>query len=265
MNGMTDAVEHVLGPTAEDARRRLLSMVERNRLQPGQRLGAERDLAESLGVSRSTLRHVLATLEASGIVRRVPGRSGGIFIAPGKVERDLSRIVGVPSLLRDQGFTAGSRVINVGVRAAGQEAAAALAIADDDFVVDLVRIRFADSLPISLEHAVLPADLVPGLPERDLGGSLYELLDREYSIRPGEATERIEIVTASAHEAAILGVSVHEPLLAVTRTTTDATGRLFEYSHDLFRGDRTRILVKTSGTPASERPRLRGRRLEVVE
>ena len=220
-----------LGPTSEDARRRLLDMVEDGQLQPGQRLGAERDLAVTLGVSRSSLRQALAALERAGVVRRAPGRGGGTFIAPPKVERDLSRIVGVPALLRDQGFAAGSRVVSVGVRVAGAEAARALGIAESDFVVDLVRIRFADESPISLEQAVLPADRVPGLPEK---------------------------------EASILAVQPGHPLLSVTRTTTDASGAIFEFSHDLFRGDRTRMMVRTTGAPAHESARLRGRRLEVV-
>lgn len=105
---MVQAAASGMGATAESVRQRIISMVERGALKPGDRLGAERDLAEHLGVSRSTLRQALASLEASGVVRRVPGRSGGIFVAPDKVDRDLSRIVGVPTLLRDQGFTAGS-------------------------------------------------------------------------------------------------------------------------------------------------------------
>jgi GntR family transcriptional regulator len=239
-------------------------MIERGVLQPGQKLESERELAISTGVSRSTLRQALAALEESGAIRRVPGRGGGTFIAASKVERDLSRIVGVPMLLRDQGFTAGSRVVRVGVSTADADAASALGLAPSDFVIDLVRIRLADGVPISLEHAMFPAELVPGLPERELGGSLYELLDQEYCLRPDEATEHIEVVSASTDEAAILSIDTGAPLLSITRTTRDARGVAFEYSHDLFRADRTRISVKVRGTPSSEKARLRGRVVELM-
>lgn len=252
------------GSTAETVRRELLAMVERGALKPGDRLGAERELAESLGVSRSTLRQALASLESARVIRRAPGRAGGIFIAPDKVDRDLSRIVGVPTLLRDQGFVAGSRVVSVGVTAASAEAAAALGIAEGAFVVDLVRIRLADGAPISLEHATFPADLVPGLPERDLSGSIYELIDQTYGLRPSEALEHIEVAHASSLEASILGVEAGFPLLLITRRTQDAEGRTFEYSRDLFRSDRTRISVRIQGTPTTESARLRGRRVELV-
>ena len=253
-----------MGPTGEDVRRRLIGMVERGTLQPGEKLGAERELAVKLGVSRSTLRQALASLEDAGIVRRVPGRGGGTFVASAKVERDLSRIVGIPMLLRDQGFTAGSVVVSVGVTTAGVDASEALGIGEDDFVVDLVRIRLADGVPISLEHAKFPAELVPGLPERELGGSIYELCDREYGLRPDEAIEHIEVVLASADQASILGIETGAPLLSVTRTTRDSAGLVFEYSHDLFRADRTRISVKVKGSPTNEKARLRGRVVELV-
>ena len=83
------------GKTPEEVRRALAEQIGSGRLRPGQRLG-ERSLAAEFGVSRATLRQALAVLEESGVVRRVPGRGGGTFVAKGKIERDLSRIVGVP-------------------------------------------------------------------------------------------------------------------------------------------------------------------------
>ena len=50
-------------------------------LPPCCRLPPERELAEQLGISRSTLRQALATLTASGHLRAQRGRSGGTFVA----------------------------------------------------------------------------------------------------------------------------------------------------------------------------------------
>jgi GntR family transcriptional regulator len=46
-------------------------------------------------------------------------------------------------------------------------------------------------------------------------------------------------------------VPAGSPLLAITRTTTDPGGVPFEFSHDLFRGDRIRITVRTPGERAA--------------
>jgi GntR family transcriptional regulator len=58
------------------------------------------------------------------------------------------------------------------------------------------------------------------------------------------------VVAASQDEAVVLDVPAGSPLLAITRTTTDPGGVPFEFSHDLFRGDRIRITVRTPGERA---------------
>jgi GntR family transcriptional regulator len=252
------------GPAAEEVRRRLFEQINRGHVQPGERLGAERDLANALGVSRSTVRQALASLERAGVVRRVPGRGGGTFVRQRKVERDLSHVVGVPALLRQQGMTAGTRIVSTGLAVADEASAAALELPTGAYVLDLVRIRLADGTPISLEHVRLPAARFPGLLDLPLGGSLYELLEEQYGVKPDEAVERIEVVAAGEDEASILALDEGAPLLSITRTTHDAEGAPFEFSHDLFRADRTLITVRTPGRSGmAKSPRARGRIVEL--
>jgi GntR family transcriptional regulator len=229
-----------LGPTALAARDQLLAAMP----GPGGRVGAERELAERLGVSRSTIRAALADLERSGVIRRSRGRGGGIFVAERKVERDLTSLAGLPAYLRRQGFQSDARVLSTATIEADAETAAALGLSDPALVLEVVRVRLADGVPISLERALFPADRFPGLLDRSLGGSLYELLEAHYGLVPGEAEERIEVVAAGAAEARLLELRRGAPLLALARTAWDADGRAFERSHDLFRGDRARIVVR---------------------
>src|ERR1700750_1735299 len=210
--------------TPEEVRRALAEQVGSARLRPGQRLGAERALAAESGVSRPTLRQALAVLEEGGVVRRVPGRGGGTFVAKGKIERDLSRIVGVPALLRSQGVVAGTRVLSARLAEADARPPQALRARPGELVVDLVRIRLADGSPFSLEHARFPAQRFPGLREMPRGGSVYELLGEHFGVEPTDAVERIEVVLASPDEAAILDVEPGAALMAITRTTTDPDG-----------------------------------------
>jgi GntR family transcriptional regulator len=234
-----------VGRAAEDAKRRLLEQIRTGALEPGAKLGGERDLARALGVSRSTVRQALSSMERAGVVRRIPGRGGGTFVAHPKVDRDLSRIVGVPALLRQQGITAGTRVVSTALVRADETTRAQLQLPEDAYVLEVVRIRLADGVPISLERARLPASRFPGLLELPLGGSLYELLEAHYGIQPDEAVEHIEVILAGHDEAAVLAVAVSAPLLSITRTTCTADGEPFEHSLDLFRADRTAITVHT--------------------
>ncbi len=236
-----------MGAQTDELRRRIEADISSGDLIPGSKLGSERELAEHYGVSRSSLRQVLAALEESGMVNRAIGRSGGTFVSHAKVERDLSGVVGVPAYLASQGYIAGSRILSTQIATPDHRTQRALSLSGSDFVVDIRRIRLADGNPISLEHAQLPADRFPGLLERPLGGSIYELLAQHYDLVPGEAEEHIEAVNATETEASMLGVKSKAALLLITRTTRDTDGVPFEFSRDLFRGDRTRIAVTAPG------------------
>jgi GntR family transcriptional regulator len=238
-----------LGPAACAVRDRLLREISSGELAPGQRLGAEREIAQRLGVSRSTVRAAVADLARSGAVRRARGRAGGIFVAERKVERDLTSLASLPAYLRRQGFQSDARVISTAMITPDAEVAAALGLGTDELAHEIVRVRLADGERISLERASFPASRFPDLLDHSLSGSLYELLASEYGLEPGEAEERIEVVGAGPSEGRLLGVAEGAPLVAISRTAWSADGEPFECSHDLFRGDRVRIVVRARSAP----------------
>lgn len=196
-------------------------------LAPGDRLPAERALAEAHGVSRMTIRRALESLESRGLLRRSIGRNGGSFVAQPKLERDLGTFSGLSEQLARQGVAAGARVLSARATEDG---------------IEIVRVRLADGEPFALERSTFPARF-RYLLERDLTGSLYELLGDDAPVR---AVERIEPVLAGDEEAAALRVRPGAPLMLVDRLAYDDAGELVETARDVFRGDRTRIVAWTS-------------------
>ena len=248
-----------LGRAAKEARTRILSYIADQGLRPGEKFGAERSLADTLNVSRTTLRRSLTSLEEAGVITRVPGRSGGIFVAHRKIDRDLSHVKGVPKMLRDQGFTAGTKLLRAEIVLADRKSQLMLGLIEGDYNFDVIRIRLADGGPISLERARFPTALFPGLLELPLGDSMYELIKEHYDTEPHEVIEHIDLVNATSDEATILGVLVDTPLFLITRTTKDRKNRMIEYSHDLFRSDRTRLVIHTKeGASLSDQRGSRG-------
>jgi len=74
--------EPVSPPTTfEETVERLGTAIRLGLLGPGTRLPPERELAEQLGISRSTLRQALTTLVQSGHLVSLRGRSGGTFVS----------------------------------------------------------------------------------------------------------------------------------------------------------------------------------------
>jgi GntR family transcriptional regulator len=224
----------------------LADAIAAGRLTPGDRMPTEKDLAAWFGVSRMTLRHALGQLARRGLVTRAVGRHGGTFVAAPKLEQDLTTLAGFSEQLRRRGMVAGARVLSAAERPAGPAAAAALAIGEHDRVYEVRRIRLADGRPVALEHSLFPAAAFPGLLDGPLDGSLYEQLEVRYGQRPHRARESLEPVTAGARDAEALQVREGAPLMLVERTAYAVTGQPLEFARDLFRGDRTRIVMWTS-------------------
>jgi DNA-binding FadR family transcriptional regulator len=86
MHATTPAVAAVFEPvqtvtTFEETVERLGTAIRLGLLPPGAQLPPERDLAEQMGISRSTLRQALTALTQSGHLVAVRGRGGGWFVA----------------------------------------------------------------------------------------------------------------------------------------------------------------------------------------
>jgi GntR family transcriptional repressor for pyruvate dehydrogenase complex len=80
------AVEAIFEPVTrpsmfEETVERLGTAIRVGLLPPGTQLPPERELADQLGISRSTLRHALTTLVQSGLLASARGRGGGTFVA----------------------------------------------------------------------------------------------------------------------------------------------------------------------------------------
>jgi GntR family transcriptional regulator len=237
---MTGAADHELTD-------RLRRLVDDEELRPGERIGSERMLADRLGVARTALRRALDELEAEGRVRRTMGRAGGVFAADGRIERQLNTVAGVPAMLRQQGVRSTTVVLRVELGASTAAESRSLDLERGATVARIVRRRDADGVPWSLDSSVLPAALVPGITGRDLSASLYALLEQEYGLAVADADETIDVVPATASTADALDVAEATPLLQVWRIARDPDGRAFEFAHDLFRADRTRVHLRRYG------------------
>jgi GntR family transcriptional regulator len=223
------------GPAHAQIESALEHAIERGRLAPGDRLPAERALAERYGVSRMTLRQALGALEQRGRLTRSKGRYGGTYVAEPKLE--LAGTSALSDQLRGLGVAAGARVLSAVERDAEPDEAM---LGTRVFAVE--RVRLANGEPVALERGAYAAEAFPGLLDHSLDGSLYELIRAQYDDVPVRAVERLEPGLAREDEADALGIDVGAPVMLVERTAFSAAGRALERSRDVFRGDRTRIV-----------------------
>lgn len=111
------------GNAFEETVERLLQAVRLGVVNPGERLPAERDLAERLGVSRVTLREALASLREAGYLESRRGRGGGTFV----VARPASSPPGAGTAVRWRDQDAASLDDVLGLRLVLEAGAAELA------------------------------------------------------------------------------------------------------------------------------------------
>ncbi len=232
---------------ADDLRGR----IERHDLSDGDRLPTERELVKEFGVARMTIRHALDILQMEGLIERRRGRTGGTFIRSLPPVVELTCMEGIIPQLRAHGLEVDSEVLESGLVPAGPVVAEALGLLVGEKVVQLVRLRSARDTPLIVETTYFPAALVPGMLDHDLSGSLYELLDATWDLRPVAKTETLVPGVASSWEQNVLGVTRSLPLLRICRTATTRDGVPVEYSEDVLRSDIAHIRVVTdqeSGT-----------------
>jgi GntR family transcriptional repressor for pyruvate dehydrogenase complex len=119
---------HAVDPTprpasaAEQVVRHVRELVERGELSVGDRLPAERMLAQQTGVSRSSVRVGLRALSAMGVIQSRHGAGTFIHAAPSLESEPLHFLAALHGVSRDSMFEA-RRTLEVGVAALSAERA----------------------------------------------------------------------------------------------------------------------------------------------
>ena len=227
----------VTSPKYQSIHDALLVIIEG--LPAGSAMPTERELCQTYGVSRATVRQALGQLE---IAQRIYRRQGkGTFVANAKIEQRLE-LMSHTEGMRASGISPSSKLIDVRRVAAGADVGARLGLAPNAEVLRIERLRLADGDPIAIEVVSLSGERFDGI-TADLSdsASLYQLLSSNYGVELASAEETIEAVVAEGREAGLLRCAVGMPLLMLSRRTLDTSGQPIEFVRSLYRGDRYRF------------------------
>ncbi len=211
-------------------------------LTPGAAI-SERELSESLGVSRMTARQALSALRDEGLIYSERGR--GTFVAEPKLNVHTRQLLGFSEDMRRRGLAPGSRLL--AFRRFRPEAAVALKLqlAEGEEAFELTRLRLADRVPMAYETCLLPAHLCPQLKRAEVErGSLYQILEQRYGVQPARADEVLEAACATTKEAAALSIKPRAAVLVVQRTVYAADETVIELVRSVYRGDRYQATIQ---------------------
>jgi len=227
-------------------------LVAERGLVAGDLLPTHAELAASVGVSLITVRRALEELERAGRVRRHQGL--GTFLARPRIVTEPARTGSLLGTLREGGTgPIETRILQLHPGLPSPDVATALRIEPDAPVWRLRRQRLIDGQPAVVETSIIPVRLAPALDQlvQQPGGSLYDLLAREFGLEDEYEEQYLEVVVSPAREERrLLSIPARTPVVRIRGMSMDKAGNPFDCFEQLYRA--TEFAFAISGSTSRQ-------------
>lgn len=234
-------------PLYAQVRDLLLNRVRGGEWSAGENLPNEFVLSTDFDVSIGTVRRAVAELEANGVLVRKQGRR--TYVSGRGAEALQERFFALRAT-DGQRFVAVYVLVSLTRRAATPTERAALRVAEQHGVVEIVQRLDVGGGPVGLETSVVPAEQFPRLDTQlRFGQHLYPVL-ADYGFLITRVEDTIGVEHASFETAAHFGCATDAPLLLVTRLAVALDGRPVEVRTSRYLPERVRYVGSASPAPA---------------
>ena len=230
-------------PLYQQVEERIHDLIVSGLLPPGSVLPAERQLAESLGVSRVTVQRAYAALRQRRLLDSQGRRGFLVRSRPDQMQPGMDRLKGFTEEMRELGKIPSSRIVERAV-VQDRSISSIFGLPSTAPFLRLTRIRYGDEVPLSREVAWYNLGAAPALEHGDLSGSVYAFLADRAGARLVRCDQTVEAAMPTAEECAIFEFDEPAPCLLIKRHSFSADGVMVEYVEGLFRGDSYRYRLK---------------------
>ena len=224
--------------------------IREGKLQGGDKLPSERELADRFKVSRMTVRSALQTLLGEGLIVSYPVRGYFVVGDRERLKEYHGELVytdsGMPSVAAEELRGAGSfyeYMRRLGrnpedvfleppaLVAANEEVTEHLQLSTKELVLKRYRLQLADKLPYRLIESYYPSDLFGELLTTDIGKKpLFKWLQERHGLTTAHVREVLIARPANIYEQGQLRISPGAPVVAIERTVWAETGRIIEWA-----------------------------------
>ncbi|TFJ93168.1 GntR family transcriptional regulator [Lentibacillus salicampi] len=195
----------------------------------------ERELMKEFNVSRTTVRQSISILVQTGLLEKTQGR--GTIVKPQKLVGRLGRLKGFAEEVVKRGQVPQSKLIRAGFKDQLYTEKTMLEVKEDELILLVERIRFADETPIALERTCWPYDIGNILMQYDLDEARYYEILEDHNIYLNKANEKIAAINATQDEADLLGIRPGEAMLEMNRLSFGMSNHPIEYTVTKYRSD----------------------------
>jgi len=219
----------------------LREKINAGELKPGDALPTESTLQEAFGVSRVTVRQALKLLTEEQIIESIQG--SGSYVKEERVNYDIYQLTGFYEKLADRNVDTHSDVRIFEVLKADVKLAEKLAIAPEDKVWHVKRVRFIKQKPVNLEETWMPLFLFPDLTWEVMENSKYHYIEQVKKMAIDRSEQELVPVMPSGEAIAALALDPEKPILEKVSRGFLKDGRVFEYSRNVFNSDDYRFTL----------------------
>lgn len=164
----------------------------------------EMELCSLYKVSHTTIRQAISQLVDEGLIVRERGR--GSFVRDSMITAGARGLTSFSDEMAASGKRAGAQVLSIQKESASAQLAKRLRIKEEEPVVVIKRVRYANESPIGIQVASLPSARFPGLENADLTNQfLYAYLQQHYGVVVAE--EIFTITPISGADARLLTIA----------------------------------------------------------
>ncbi|MBF5006044.1 GntR family transcriptional regulator [Diaphorobacter sp. NR2-3-3-1] len=234
------------GPFYAQLQQQIQALIANGSLSEGSQLPSERELADALKISRTTVKRAYDALRDADVIASGQGRGGTVVKRMPRVSPVMSRLKGFTEEMQELGMTPSTRLMALQV-VHERTIASIFGRPSHAPLLHVRRLRLGNDSPMSLELAWYDLTLAPELEEWSGEGSIYAWLRERCGIHMADAEQSIEAVMSSAQEMEAFGFDAPMPCLLIKRKSLDAQSRLIEYVEGTFRGDAYAYRVRLAG------------------
>ena len=206
-----------------------------------QLIPSERYLALKYNCSRETVRKAYEQLRAEDKIYKV--QNIGWFVSNKKIQYYPASIENFNSYLKAQGFAAKTELISA------KQIDASFTGADlfDSKVRELgffeiIRLRYADNVPVLLEYNYLPVSIFPNFLDFDVIPSVEEVVKNNYNLQYSSSQLKIKNTAAEEFDGKQLGIPSSQTAIRIERISK-SDDQVIEFDVEVWPEDKIEMIL----------------------
>ena len=226
-------------PLFEKVKDDISARIKSGEYPAGSKIPTEVELIKQYDVSRITIRRAIEELCKDGLLVKNQGK--GTFVKERKIFRKIEHNMSFSNSCIVNGMTPSAVVTQRTVLTKNSPGRVPHPRLDQDAILYIQRVRYADEIPVMLENNYFPFTQYAFLLTDDLEGPLYDLLKSHGIIVGCSQNSYIDALKADSKQAQLLKIAPGDPLFLLYTEIYDSQNQLIYIGQEYIVASRYRF------------------------